>query len=231
LIRFSNVYKEYPRIGLALNNVSFNVGKGEFVFLTGPSGAGKSTMLKLIYMEETPTRGEVWVHGTRASSAKRKDIVKLRRKLGIVFQDFRLLEDRTAEENIAFALEVVGTPTATIQGKVARSLAQVGLSSKATSYPRELSGGEQQRVAVARAMVNDPFVLIADEPTGNLDERATRAVYQLLRDINAAGTAVVMATHDMDLVRSGDYRVLEVNRGQLVYDSAEERRLALEDAQ
>jgi cell division transport system ATP-binding protein len=231
LIRFSNVYKEYPRIGLALNNVSFNVGKGEFVFLTGPSGAGKSTMLKLIYMEETPTRGEVWVHGTRASSAKRKDIVKLRRKLGIVFQDFRLLEDRTAEENIAFALEVVGTPTATLQGKVARSLAQVGLSSKATSYPRELSGGEQQRVAVARAMVNDPFVLIADEPTGNLDERATRAVYQLLRDINAAGTAVVMATHDMDLVRSGDYRVLEVNRGQLVYDSAEERRLALEDAQ
>lgn len=231
MIRFSNVFKEYPRIGLALNNVSFNINKGEFVFLTGPSGAGKSTILKLIYMEEQPTRGEVWVSGTRATTVKRKDVAKLRRKLGIVFQDFGLLEDRTAEENIAFALEVVGAPTSAIRSKVSRSLAQVGLSSKATSYPKELSGGEQQRVAVARAMVNDPFVLIADEPTGNLDERATRGVYQLLRDINAAGTAVVMATHDMDLVRSGDYRVLEVNKGQLVFDSADERRLALEDVQ
>lgn len=231
VIRFSNVSKEYPRIGLALNDISFNLDKGEFVFLTGPSGAGKSTILRLIYMEEPPTRGEVWVSGARASTVKRKDIAKLRRKLGIVFQDFRLLEDRTAEENVAFALEVVGTPSAAIKSKVSRSLAQVGLSSKATSYPKELSGGEQQRVAMARAMVNDPFVLIADEPTGNLDERATRAVYQLLRDINAAGTAVVMATHDMTLVRTGDYRVLEVSRGQLVLDSAEERRLALEDAQ
>lgn len=231
MIRFSNVSKEYPRIGLALNNISFNINKGEFVFLTGPSGAGKSTILRLIYMEEPPTRGEVWVSGTRASTVKRKDIAKVRRKLGIVFQDFRLLEDRTAEENVAFALEVVGAPSASIKGKVSRSLAQVGLSSKATSYPKELSGGEQQRVAMARAMVNDPFVLIADEPTGNLDERATRGVYQLLRDINAAGTAVIMATHDMTLVRTGDYRVLEVNRGQLVLDSAEERRLALEDAQ
>jgi cell division transport system ATP-binding protein len=229
VIRFSNVSKEYPRIGLALNNVSFNINKGEFVFLTGPSGAGKSTILKLIYMEEQPSKGEVWVHGTRATTVKRKEVAKLRRKLGIVFQDFGLLEDRTAEENIAFALEVVGAPTSAIRGKVSRSLAQVGLASKATSYPKELSGGEQQRVAVARAMVNDPFVLIADEPTGNLDERATRGVYQLLRDINAAGTAVVMATHDMDLVRSGDYRVLEVNKGQIVFDSAEERRLALED--
>ena len=231
MIRFSNVSKEYPRIGLALNNISFNINKGEFVFLTGPSGAGKSTILRLIYMEEPPTRGEIWVSGARASTVKRKDIAKVRRKLGIVFQDFRLLEDRTAEENVAFALEVVGAPTASINGKVSRSLAQVGLSSKATNYPKELSGGEQQRVAMARAMVNDPFVLIADEPTGNLDERATRGVYQLLRDINAAGTAVIMATHDMTLVRSGDYRVLEVNRGQLVLDSAEERRLALEDAQ
>ncbi|MGQ0537957.1 MAG: cell division ATP-binding protein FtsE, partial [Gemmatimonadaceae bacterium] len=146
-----------------------------------------------------------------------------------VFQDFRLLEDRTAEANVAFALEVVGAATGAIPGKVSRALAQVGLSSKATSYPKELSGGEQQRVAIARALVNDPFVLIADEPTGNLDERATRGVYQLLRDINTAGTAVILATHDMSLVRSGDYRVLEVNRGQLVFDSADERRLALED--
>jgi cell division transport system ATP-binding protein len=224
VIRFQHVYKEYPRTGLALQDVSLFVAKGEFVFLTGPSGAGKSSMLKLAYMEELPTKGDVWVSGVKAKGVKRKDISKLRRKLGVVYQDFKLLEDRTAEANVAFALEVIEAPRASIPGKVARALAQVGLAAKGTSLPRELSGGEQQRVAIARALVNDPFVLIADEPTGNLDERATRGVFQLLRDINASGTAVMMATHNLDLVRRSDFRTIEVNRGQIVFDSSEGSR-------
>ena len=221
MIRFQHVYKEYPRTGLALQDVSLFVGKGEFVFLTGPSGAGKSSLLKLVYMEELPTRGDMWVSGVRAKGVKRRDVAKLRRKLGVVFQDFRLLEDRTAEANIAFALEVIDTPRSAIPAKVSRALAQVGLSAKATSLPSEMSGGEQQRVAIARALVNDPFVLIADEPTGNLDERATRGVFQLLRDINASGTAVMMATHNLELVRRAGYRTIEINRGQVVFDSTD----------
>jgi cell division transport system ATP-binding protein len=228
VIRFANVYKEYPRTGAALSNVSFAVAKGEFVFLTGPSGAGKSSILKLIYMDELPTRGDVWVSGTRSRGVKRREISLLRRKLGVVFQDFRLLEDRTVEANVAFALEVIDVNPDKIRTKVARLLTQVGLASKATNYPRELSGGEQQRVAIARALANDPFVLVADEPTGNLDERATRGVFQLLRDINAAGTAVVMATHDIDLVKRANHRVLEINRGAVVFDSADERQRELE---
>jgi cell division transport system ATP-binding protein len=221
MIRFTHVTKEYPRTGRALNDVSFFIGKGEFAFLTGPSGAGKSTILKLVFMEEKPTSGEVLVSGMLASRIRRHEVPLLRRRLGIVFQDFRLLEDRTAAENVAFALEVTGAPRDAIPGRVSRLLTQVGLASKAGSYPRELSGGEQQRVAIARALVNDPMVLIADEPTGNLDERATRGIFQLLRDINAAGTAVLMATHDLDLVRRSDYRVIEINRGQIVYDSGD----------
>ena len=145
---------------------------------------------------------------------------KLRRRLGIVFQDFRLLEDRTAAENVAFALEVTGARRDTIAARVMRVLTQVGLAAKGRAYPRELSGGEQQRVAIARALVNDPAILIADEPTGNLDERATRGVFQLLRDINAGGTVVVMATHDLDLVRQAPYRTIELREGSVVYDSA-----------
>lgn len=228
MIRFTKVTKDYPRLGAALSDVSFNVGKGEFVFLTGASGAGKSTILKLIYMEERPTDGEVRVAGLSSVTIRPRDIPKLRRKLGIVFQDFRLLEDRTAEANVAFALEVTGTPRSAIAGKVSRALTQVGLASKATSYPRELSGGEQQRVAIARALVNDPVLLIADEPTGNLDDRATRGVFQLLRDINASGTAVLMATHNLDLIRRSDYRSIELNRGKIVFDSAEAARAAIE---
>ena len=228
MIRFTKVTKDYPRLGAALSDVSFSVAKGEFVFLTGPSGAGKSTILKLIYMEERPTDGEVRVAGLSSVTIRPRDIPKLRRKLGIVFQDFRLLEDRTAEANVAFALEVTGTPRSAIGGKVSRALTQVGLASKATSYPRELSGGEQQRVAIARALVNDPVLLIADEPTGNLDDRATRGVFQLLRDINASGTAVLMATHNLDLIRRSDYRSIELNRGKIVFDSAEAARAALE---
>ena len=221
MIRFTKVTKDYPRTGTAVQDVSFHVAKGEFVFLTGPSGAGKSTLLKLVYMEERPTSGEVRVSGYNSSEIRRREIPMLRRKLGIVFQDFRLLEDRTAEANVAFALEVTGASRDLIPNKVARLLTQVGLASKATAYPRELSGGEQQRVAIARALVNDPVLLIADEPTGNLDERATRGIFQLLREINAAGTAVVMATHNLELVRSSSYRTIEMNRGQIVFDSAD----------
>jgi cell division transport system ATP-binding protein len=207
---------------MALNHVNFEVKRGEFVFITGPSGAGKSTVLRLVYMDERPTQGEVRVSGVSSRQASRHDIAMLRRKLGIVFQDFRLLEDRTAEANVAFALEVIGTPAASIPAKVSRVLGQVGLASKATRYPKELSGGEQQRVAIARALVNDPSVVLADEPTGNLDERATRGIVQLLRDINAGGTAVVMATHDLDVVRGTNYRTVEMDHGRVVYDSAEQ---------
>ena len=225
MIRFANVFKEYPRTGMALNDVSFVVGRGEFAFLTGPSGSGKSTILKLVYMDEMPTRGAVWVGNTKAPGVRRAAIPQLRRKLGVVFQDFRLLDDRTVEQNVAFALEVVGTPRDKIGSKVSRLLTRVGLASKATNHPRELSGGEQQRVAIARALVNDPFVLIADEPTGNLDDRATRGVFQLLKDINTSGTAVLMATHNMELIKRHEFRVLEVNRGQLVYDSTDGKEL------
>ncbi len=221
MIRLTEVAKEYPRSGVALAHINFQVRKGEFVFLTGPSGSGKTTILKLLYMDDRPTKGEVWINGVSSKHTSSREISRLRRRIGIVFQDFRLLEDRTAEANVRFALEVTGAPKATIRSKVSRVLGQVGLASKSTNFPRELSGGEQQRVAIARALVNDPFVLIADEPTGNLDERATRSVFQLLRDINASGTAVIMATHDLDLVRRSNYRTIELNHGRLVFDSAE----------
>ncbi len=221
MIRFTHVSKTYPRTGTAVDDVSLHIGKGEFVFFTGPSGAGKTTLLKMVYMEERPSSGEVRVSGTSSVTAKHRDVAQIRRKLGIVFQDFRLLDNRTAEQNIAFALEVTGVPRPLIITKVARVLTQVGLAGKGTAYPRELSGGEQQRVAIARALVNDPFVLIADEPTGNLDDRATRGIFQLLRDINAAGTAVMMATHNLDLIRRQEYRTIEMNRGAVVFDSGE----------
>ncbi len=231
MIRFDQVTKIYPRAAggsAALRDVSFRVAKGEFAFLTGPSGAGKSTILKLLYMDERPNKGDVRISGYSSQDIKQRDIAKLRRRLGIVFQDFRLLEDRTAEQNVAFALEVTDAPRATIGDKVARVLTKVGLASKSTAYPREVSGGEQQRVALARALVNDPFVLIADEPTGNLDERATRGIFQLLREINASGTAVIMATHDLDLVRSSEYRCIELNHGEIVFDSADAPKIPVE---
>lgn len=220
MIQFDKVFKAFPKGTLALRDVSFRIRKGEFAFLTGHSGAGKTTVLKLIYADILPTSGEVKVSGFGTSKLGRKDIPRLRRRLGIVFQDFRLLEDRTAEENVAFALEVTGARRQTIAPKVMRVLTQVGLASKAKAYPRELSGGEQQRVAIARALVNDPFILLADEPTGNLDERATRGIFQLIKEINANGTAVAMATHDLSLVRTTDYRVVELEDGAVVYDSA-----------
>jgi len=221
MIRFTRVRKVFPRTGVALDDVSFAVAKGEFVFLTGPSGAGKSTILKLIFADEMPTSGEVKIANVSSATLKHRDIARLRRKLGVVFQDFRLLEDRTVEDNIGFALEVTGAPRTVIRPKVARLLTQVGLASKAQALPAELSGGEQQRVAIARALANDPVVLLADEPTGNLDDRATRGVFQLLREINATGTAVMMATHDLELVERSDCRTIEINHGRVVLDSAE----------
>ncbi len=225
MIRLNQVFKAYPKGTIALKDITIHVPKGQFVFLTGHSGAGKSTILRLIYADDLPTSGDVHVSGFATNRLKPNEIPKLRRRLGIVFQDFRLLEDRTAEDNVAFALEVTGARRSEIAPKVMRVLTQVGLAAKAHAFPQELSGGEQQRVAIARALVNDPMVLLADEPTGNLDERATRGVFQLLRDINATGTAVVMATHDLDLVRSASHRTVELKDGELVHDTADHARV------
>ena len=225
ILRVANVSKEYPRSGAALTNVTCDVQKGEFVFLVGHSGAGKTTLLRMLSMEERPSSGEVRVSGYSSVSITRREIPQMRRRLGIVFQDYRLLPDRTAEQNVAFALEVTGAPHAQIGGKVARLLTQVGLASKAASYPHELSGGEQQRVAIARALANDPFLVLADEPTGNLDDRATHAIYLLLREINARGTAVLMATHDIAMVERAGQRFLEMDQGQLVLDGTDVARL------
>jgi cell division transport system ATP-binding protein len=219
VIRLQHVIKTFPNGALALKDVSFHVPKGQFIFLTGHSGAGKSTLLKMLYAELRPTSGEVRVGGHLVHSLKGDEIPRLRRRLGIVFQDFRLLEDRTASENVAFALEVTGASSDTIPARVTRVLTQVGLAGKARAYPRELSGGEQQRVAIARALVNDPAILLADEPTGNLDERASLGVFQLLRDINAGGTVVVMATHDLSLVRQATYRTIDMRDGAVINDS------------
>ena len=225
ILRLADVTKAYARSGTAIRNVSFELNKGEFLFLAGHSGAGKSTLLKLISMAERPTKGEVRVSGFSSSTIKEREIPKLRRRLAIVFQDFRLLPDRTAEQNVAFALEVTGASRASIGPKVSRLLMQVGLASKATAFPHELSGGEQQRVAIARALVNDPFVLLADEPTGNLDDKATHAIYLLLREINASGTAVVMATHDVSLIERTGLRFLELDKGELIFDGTDVARL------
>jgi cell division transport system ATP-binding protein len=222
MISLHRVTMEYPRSGLALNDFTLEVKKGEFCFLTGHSGAGKSTVLRLIHMAEKPTRGEVRVSGYSSSKIKPREVALLRRKIGYVFQDFRLLPDRTAAENIAFALEVTGARNNVIRSKVGRLLSSVGLASKAEAYPTELSGGEQQRVAVARALVHDPLVLLADEPTGNLDERSTWGIFDLFRDINASGTAIMLATHNLELVRrSPTYRQVELDHGSIVYDSAQ----------
>ena len=221
MIHLDNVTKEYPRRGAALKDVSFHVRKGEFAFITGHSGSGKSTTLKLIHMSERPTRGEVRVSGYSSERTSAREVWKVRRRVGYVFQDFRLLPGRTAIENVAFALEVTGTPAQVVRTKAQRLLGQVGLAAKAGAMVHELSGGEQQRVAIARALANDPVVLLSDEPTGNLDERATRGVMELFRDINAMGMAVLMATHDLGLVRRyTQARVLELDQGSLVYDSA-----------
>jgi cell division transport system ATP-binding protein len=221
VIKLQNVTKVYPKRGTALEGVSFHVRKGEFAFLTGHSGSGKSTTLRLVHLADRPTSGEVRVSGFSSERTSRRDIWKVRRKVGMVFQDFRLLPQRTALENVAFALEVTGAPSTQIRPRAQRLLSQVGLARKADARSHELSGGEQQRVAIARALVNDPVVLLADEPTGNLDERATKGILELFWNLNAMGMAVLMATHDLELVRRHPRaHLLELDEGRLVFDSA-----------
>jgi cell division transport system ATP-binding protein len=221
VIKLTNVSKEYPNRGYALRDISLHVKKGEFAFLTGHSGSGKSTALRLVHMSDRPTGGEVRVTGYSSDRVSERELWKIRRRVGFVFQDFRLLPGRTALENISFVLECTGTPRRDIVPRTQRLLAQVGLSTKAGALVHELSGGEQQRVAIARSLANSPYVLLADEPTGNLDDRATRGVMDLFWDINAQGMAMLMATHDLELVRRYPHaRVFELDNGRLVYDSA-----------
>ena len=227
MIQLTGVSKEYPKRGHALQDVTLHIRKGEFVFLTGHSGSGKTTTLKLVHMAERPTSGEVLICGYSSAKLRERDVWKVRRKVGYVFQDFRLLPGRSARENVEFALEVTGRRSSVIAPLAQRLLTQVGLAPKAGALVHEISGGEQQRVAIARALVNEPFVLLADEPTGNLDERATRGIMDLFWDINARGMAVVMATHDLELVRAHPHaRVLELDQGRLVYDSAAQKKAA-----
>ncbi len=222
MIKLLDVSKIYSRNTVALEDVSLHVPKGQFVFLTGHSGSGKSTALRLIHMADRPTSGEVRVSGFSSNRTSEREVWKVRRRVGIVFQDFRLLPGRTALDNVGFALEVTGTPKKEIRPRAQRLLSQVGLSAKLGSQPHELSGGEQQRVAIARALASSPLVLLADEPTGNLDERATRGILKLFWEINATGMVVLMATHDLELIRSyPGARVLELDEGRLVYDSRE----------
>ncbi|MCG3120135.1 MAG: Cell division ATP-binding protein FtsE [bacterium] len=201
VVRLSNVKVRY-RGGEGLKNVNLLVRNGEFVFLVGPSGAGKSTVLRLIYMAERPADGQVVVGQFNSNAITPKEVPFLRRQLGIIFQDFKLLEDRSVYENVAFTLQVTGAKRKDVKRKVLRALTNVGLSHKRYKMPHELSGGEQQRVAIARALVNDPFILLADEPTGNLDPVTTQGIMALLEKINARGTAVLMATHNYSLFES-----------------------------
>jgi len=225
VIKFIHVTKEYARAEPALDDVSFHLGKGEFAFLTGHSGSGKSTALRLAHLAERPTDGEVRASGFSSKRTSRRDVWKLRRKVGYVFQDFRLLPGRTALQNVSFALEVIGSPKKQILPRAQRLLAQVGLAPKAGAWVDELSGGEQQRVAIARALASEPLLLLADEPTGNLDDRATKGIMNLFWEINALGMAVLMATHDLELMRRHPTaRILELDQGHLVYDSAKNER-------
>lgn len=202
----------------ALSDVSCVLDKGDFVFLTGVSGAGKTTFLKHIYMEEFPTRGQVLVSKYDSKYIDKRQIPKLRREIGIVFQDFRLLYDRNVYENVAFAMRVTGKAERKVKRKVFEVLAQTGLSHKCSYYPAQLSGGEQQRVCLARAIVNDPWILLADEPTGNLDIEVSCEIFKLLERINSWGTTVIMATHDLYFVESYPYRRIVLDRGMLVRD-------------
>ena len=220
MVQLRAVTKSFGGSSPAVLDVSFHLRKGEFAFLTGASGAGKTTILNAL--GDFVERGEVRVSKYSSSRIRRRDLPELRRRVGYIFQDFRLLENLTAEENIAFALQVTGLPKAKIGPRVQKLLNQVGLAARAGALPRELSGGEQQRVAVARALANDPLVLLADEPTGNLDERASAGVFNLFQRINASGTSVLMATHDAALLRQHrNVRVIELEQGRLVFDSAE----------
>lgn len=218
VILFENVSKEYQRGVSALKNVNIEIRKGEFVFIVGNSGSGKSTLIKLMLREVKPTVGRIFVAGKQLSRLKRWQISKYRRKIGIVFQDFRLLQDRTIFENVAFAQRVIETPVREINKQTPRMLALVGLAEKYKSYPKELSGGEQQRVALARALVNNPVILLADEPTGNLDPKNSWEIMHLLEEINRRGTTVVVVTHNREIVDTMQKRVITVRNGIIISD-------------
>jgi len=226
LVRTVGVTKVYGR-HVALRDVSVEVGPGEFVFLTGESGAGKSTFLRLLYREEVPTVGEVWVGGKNLNRMKRREVPFLRRRIGVVFQDFRLLPQKTVFDNVAFALQVIEVPRREILRRVPETLKLVGLEDKARFYPHQLSGGEQQRVALARAVVNRPMLLLADEPTGNLDPRTAMEIMALLLEVNRLGTTVIVATHNESIVNTFRKRVITLRQGAVVRDE-EEGKYALE---
>ena len=218
MITLTHVGKQYGRIHTALSDVSFHIESGDFVFLTGPSGAGKSTLLKLLFRQQVPSTGEIKVAGHRLASMPEKEIPFLRRKLGVVFQDFKLIHTLTVFENVAFVLKILGVSHAEQKQRAFRTLKMVGLQHKLSSFPLQLSGGEQQRVAIARALVNDPLVLLADEPTGNLDPDLAQEIMALFERINGSGTTVMVATHDRSLIQRMRKRVLGLEHGRLAFD-------------
>lgn len=217
LIRIKNVEKKYKNGVTAIYDLNLAIEKGAFVFIIGGSGSGKSTLIKMLYREEKPTRGQIIVGGLDVAKLRNRKVYKLRRKLGIVFQNFRLLEKQTVYENVAFALEVIGAPKDEIREKVLKALEDVGLKNKLHNYPEQLSGGEQQRVAIARAIVNDPKLLLCDEPTGNLDPERSMEIMKVLDDINKSrGTTIIMATHDKEIVNNMKKQVITLKDGHLV---------------
>jgi cell division transport system ATP-binding protein len=227
MIQMFHVTKAYPGDPPVLVDINLDVQKGEFVFLTGPSGAGKSTLLKLMFVAERPSRGQVLIAGRNVARLREGGIPYLRRNIGVVFQDFKLLPTRTVAENVGFTLDVLGTPREVVRGRSLKALKSVGLEHKADVLPPKLSGGEQQRVVIARALVNDPAILLADEPTGNLDPRLTVEIMDLLCDVNARGTTVVVATHDASLIERYQKRTLRLERGTLVAEALGHKAAAL----
>lgn len=219
MIILKNISKEYEKGKLALDNVNLHIEKGEFVYLMGHSGAGKSTLTRLLLKEIEPTSGEIFLNGKDITYVSERRVPYIRRYIGTVFQDFRILENKTVFENVAFALEIVGTKKQEIRRRVPLILSLVGLTEKAKNFPRELSGGEKQRVAIARAIINEPHVLIADEPTGNLDMETSYEIMNLLCDINNRGTTILMATHAKEIVRNIPKRTLLLSQGKLVRDT------------
>ena len=218
MVQLFNVCKAYSRDGNALEDINLKIPKGDFVYITGPSGAGKSTLLKLLYAAEKPTRGQILINGQNVTRMGTSKIPYLRRQLGIVFQDFKLIPSRTIFENVAFPLEVRGSKRFEISKKVYQALKSVGLEHKLVKHPLELSGGEQQRVAIARALVMEPLVLLADEPTGNLDPEVTLDIMELFKSANARGTTVLLATHDREMIRRFPRRQITLEGGRLADD-------------
>ncbi|MDA3845517.1 MAG: cell division ATP-binding protein FtsE [Vallitaleaceae bacterium] len=218
MLRLENVTKTYPNGVIALNSVNLNIEKGEFVFIVGSSGSGKSTLIKLIMQELKVTSGQLYIEGQDVTHISRRKIPKLRRKMGVVFQDFRLLDKMTVYSNVAFAMKVTETPARKIRRMVPTVLSMVGLGKKMKRYPNQLSGGEQQRTALARALVNNPHLLLADEPTGNLDPKTSWEIVKLLIDINLRGTTVIIVTHDSEIVNAMKKRVVTLKDGHIVKD-------------